>query len=178
MLPSTIALRYLCRTGIRCLFVASTMERRRPVKVGWDQSTATPTETGTLTYWTRLWCERQSDAERIIERFRREAVLARTRVNGSWFDMSIEAATESLRDRAAAAGVLLTENFVIRQRVGTIEAMVTGILRDLHRTGEIKAINRAYKDFRIARGGRATDYSEFLARKVEDALEAARGLMK
>lgn len=173
--PDRLALRYIRKTGICCVFIAAPYTRHSPVKVDWDRETLGPSATKKVTFWRRVWCANQRSAEDLVAAFERSAGALRYNPVGKWFDMSVEEADRALRRCAAERGVALTENSVVVERAKLVAAEISAIMDDKNRRGEMKDINKAYKAYRQAQnaaGKRAIDYNDFVGARLDPVLDA------
>jgi hypothetical protein len=117
----------------------------------------------------RWWCRRASDAERIVAAATRQ--IRRAESNGAGEqdeDRPISAAIAAVADRL---GVPVYGDEVIS---GQAKAIIAGIEEQMERlqaAGELKAVNRSYRTYRMeasARGGKILSYADWINKYKEN----------
>lgn len=98
-----------------------------------------------------FWCATASQAELLCERVRADLALFGPPERGGWFAVDVRTAAESTARAADELGVTTQSRDEVDAAAAKAVAQIEQKFAELQRTGGLKTINKAYREYRLER---------------------------
>jgi hypothetical protein len=161
-----------CLGGLELVAVYAIGPRSgRPVKIGASPNVTRRLADLQIAHWEEIvvhrifWCTAAKYAERVHAACRAALTDAGAHMRGDWFDLTSEEAAAAIEAAARSCNVSLEADESIRAAAERIVSTVEAQVEELQRTGGMKEINRAYREYRLkteAAGGKAIRYGAWI----------------
>lgn len=165
--------KFIEKTPLHCIYIAGSIARK-PVKVHVDRLTTEPREGNKFIYWRRFWVGSEASAKQILSRFAATSWTERA-WPAYWYNMGVDEAESRLREIAAQLDTSLTDNARVVARASDVVERYDRAIFAMMRSGEMKALNRAYKAHRASvtqDGSRSPCYEDWRDDRLTDVFSA------